>query len=269
MNDPHVVALIYDVDHGTSVIYDKAKPLCRDEKAFRLEVRDKKAWFYLKDHHAMEAEARKAIEEYIRNWEFDACLQGGPDRFKLNYERAQIEDRNPPAPTPGVVNIGATFPGRGGSLSVAVSLVVLDYPSPPSDISVTPDVQTMYDRYMAHRRGHEPLTGMAYFCLTFLAYLATKRMKKRTKDIANKRTTAAKYFQIDKRVLDKVGELSTERGGPREARKYEGVDQELTSEERCFLEEAIKKIVRRVAEKAQAPETDLMRISLSDLPPCR
>ena len=267
MNDPHVVALIYDVDHGKSVSYDEAKPLCRDEEAFRLEVKDKKAWFYLKDHYATEAEARKAIEEYIRNWEFGACLQGGPDSFKLKFDRAEIEDRSP---TPGVVDIA--FTARAGSprVRLAFSAAVLDYPSPPSDISITPDVQTMYDRYMAHRRGHEPLTGMAYFCLTFLESLATKENEEKNKrqDIA-KRTAAAKYFQIDKRVLEKIGELSTERGGPMEARKYEGVDQELTGEERRFLEEAIKKIVRRVAEKARAPETDLMRISLSDLPPCR
>ena len=268
MNDPHVVALIYDVAHGKSVSYNEAKPLCRDEEAFRLEVKDKKAWFYLKDHYATEAEARKVIEEYVRNWEFDACLQGDPDNFKLKFERAQIEDRSP---TPGVLGVAFTFRVGTPRVSVTASAAVLDYPSPPSDISITPDVQTMYDRYMAHRRDREPLAGTAYFCLTFLESLAKKESEHQNKGQANskKRDAAAKYFQIDKRVLEKIGELSTERGGPLEARKYEGVDQELTGEERRFLEEAIKKIVRRVAEKARAPETDLMRISLSDLPPCR
>ncbi len=202
MNDPHVVALIYNVDHGDSVIYDEAEPLFQEEKGVRLEVKDKKAWFYLKDHYATEADARKVIEEYIRNWEFNACLQGGPDYFKLKFERAQIEDRNPPPRTPGVVALAAT--ASFGCLRVSASLTVTNkvsrYPSPPSDVTITPDVQKMYDRYMAHRRSREPLAGTAYFCLTLVEHLG------------NGRPAAAEYFQISRNVLDKIGELSTERG---------------------------------------------------------
>lgn len=95
MNDPHVVALFYNIEHGNTVNYEEAEPLIREESAFRLEVADKKASFYLKDHHAQEAEALGSIEKYIRTWEFDACLKGGPDYFKLNFERAEIVDQNP------------------------------------------------------------------------------------------------------------------------------------------------------------------------------
>ena len=151
-----MVALFYNIDHGNSVNYDKAEPLVVEEKAFRLKVKDKKASFYLKYHYATESEARKAIEEYIRNWEFDGCLQGGPDCNRLEFESADIKDRDPPPPTPGIVNIGVTLVRSGGTVSVAVSKGVTSYPSPPTDVSVTPDVQTMYDRYMGSRRGHEP-----------------------------------------------------------------------------------------------------------------
>ena len=93
MNDPHVVALFYNIDHGNTVSYNEAEPLDVEEKAFRLEVKDRNSSFYLKDHYAGEAEARIYIEEYIRNWEFDACLHGGHDCFNLIYERAEIVDR--------------------------------------------------------------------------------------------------------------------------------------------------------------------------------
>ena len=254
MNAPHVVALIYDVDHEDLVIYDEAEPLIVEEKEFRLEVKDKKASFYLKNHYATEAEARKAIEEYIRNWEFDACLQGGPDRFKLNFDRAQIEDRNP---TPEVVKFAVQVRVGIPGVRAGVSVVVSNYPSPPSDISVTPDVQTMYDRYMGHRRDREPLMGMAYFCYTFIKHLG-KGLQ-----------AAAQHFQISKNVLVKIRRLSSTKGGPREARKQEGVYQDLTTEERQFLEEAVKKMIRRVAEKANAPDKDLQEITLADLPPCK
>ena len=267
MNDPHVVALIYNVDHGKAVIYDEAEPLVVEEKAFRLKVKDKKASFYLKYHYATEAEARKAIDEYIRNWEFDGCLQGGPDCISLEFESADIKDRDPPPPPPpppGIKNIGATFVRSGGTVSVAVSKGVTNYPSPPTDVSVTPDVQTMYDRYMGHRRGHEPLTGMAYFCFTFLNYLGEMGLNNGTKGVG----AAAGYFQIGRKVLTTVSELSSTKGGRLEARKHMGVGQDLTIEERRFLKEAVKKIIRRVAEKAHAPEKDLTKITLLDLPRC-
>ena len=105
MNDPHVVALIYDIEHGASVDYEEAEPFIREEPAFRLEVKDKKARFELKGHYAKESAARESIEEYIRVWEFDACLNNGSDSFKLRFDKAEIKDRNP---TPGQVSIYAS-----------------------------------------------------------------------------------------------------------------------------------------------------------------
>ena len=112
MNDPHVVALIYGIEHCASVDYEEAEPFVREEPAFRLEVKDKKARFELKDHYAEESAARESIEEYIRVWEFDACLNKGPGSFKLRFDESEIEDRNP---TPGVVCISAALAIRVGS----------------------------------------------------------------------------------------------------------------------------------------------------------
>ena len=67
MNDPHVVALIYRVEHGDGVTWNHAEPLVDPEtpEEFRLQVKDKKARFELKVHYAKESEARKAIENFI------------------------------------------------------------------------------------------------------------------------------------------------------------------------------------------------------------
>ncbi len=271
MNDPHVVALFYNIDHGNSVNYDKAEPLVVEEKAFRLKVKDKKASFFLKDHYADEAEARESIEEYIRNWEFAACLQGGPDSFRLNYERPEIVDRNPQTPPPGAVELYLTpviFPPA--SIAVSVSRVATSYPSPPADVSVTPDVKTMYDRYLGYRRGREPLTGMAYFGVTILEWMAKEEIgRHNNRKIKKKgRDAATEYFQVSKKVLDRIGNLSTKRGGPSEARKREGVKQDLTAAERRFLRKAVEIMIRRTTEKAHAPGKNLVTISLCDLPPC-
>ncbi len=114
----------------------------------------------------------------------------------------------------------------------------------------------MYDRYMGYLQGREPLASTAYFCLTILER-STK--KKRCRELASE------VYRIELEVLNKIGHLSSERGG-QQARKASGKDNDLTYQNRRFLEEAIKAIIRRAAEKAHAPDGDLQKISLSDLP---
>ena len=249
MNDPHVVALIYGIEHGESVDYEEAESFVLEEPAFRLEVKDKKARFELRDHYAEESAARESIEEYIRVWEFDACLNKGPGSFKLRFDKAEIEDRNP---TPGEVSIHASFTSGVPTFSVSLTRRLHTYPSPPLGLAINPDVQTMYDRYMNYRQGREPLSSMAFFCLTVLENSARGRKK------------AASKYQIANTVLEKIGYLSSEKGGP-EARKAEGITKELTEEERYFLNQAIKKIIRRVAGKICNPKAELDKILLTDL----
>ena len=259
MNDPHVVALFYRVEHGNSVNYREAKPLIREEPAFRVEVQDNQARFELKAHYATEEDARKAVKDYIDDWEFDACLEHSPDYFRLKFDRAQIEDRNPPPPRPGVKNIAMTFRGAPGTWSVALTSVVLNYPAPPSGVHFgDPNVQTMHQRYMGYRRGNEPLASMAYFCLSVLEHSTGQKEKGRRK-------AAAQKYQINPSVLAEIGKLSSEKGGL-DARKGVGVDNDFTNQERAFLKQAIKRIIRRAAEKAHSPDKVFPQILLSDLP---
>ena len=261
MNNPQVVALIYHIEHDDSVNYEKARPFVRDEPAFRVKVKNKKVCFKLKEHYATESEARQSIDKYIRIWELVAGLRDGPDSFKLKFNRAEIVDRNP---TPGTISVSAAPINLEITISTpTVTKTLPDYPSPPSGLSIDPDdpdVQTMYDRYMNYRRGYELLPSMAYFCLTILEY------------IAKTRKAATQHFNISKKVLDKIGELSAKTGGRREARKRDGVKRDLTTQERRFLEEAVKKMIYRVAEKIEVEKTNnptkiLRQIALSDLPP--
>ena len=87
MNDPHVEVLLYRVIHGKSHDYSKAERLRIDEPGFQVLVQEE-VRFDFKDHYATEKEARKAVEDYIHNWEFDACLKGGDDCFKLEFKKA-------------------------------------------------------------------------------------------------------------------------------------------------------------------------------------
>ena len=253
MNDPHVVALWYRIEHGDSVDYGEAQPLDRAETGFRVKVEQGRVCFEFKDHYATKDAARKAIEDYIRVWEFEAGLLGGPHSFQLTFDRPQITDRKP---VPGVVNVSGHIRAGTPTVTVKAQVVKNHYPAPPSGLKLTPDVQTMYDRFQGYRLGREPLASMAYFCVTVLEGQPRKKA----------RTAAAKKYGIQLEVLSKLGDLSSKRGG-QQARKAIGKDDDLTAQESRFMEEAIRAVIRRAAEKAHAPDGDLPEISLSDLPP--
>ena len=255
MNDPHVVALNYRIDHGDTIDYSRAEPLDREEPGFRLTVEDGKVRFELKEHYATEEQAREAVAEYIRVWEFDATLEyGSSDSFRLAFDNPEIVDRKP---TPGQIDVVARGVAGFASLAVSVQTQPPAYPEPPSDIALNPDARTMHQRYLGYRAGREPLASMANFCLTVLEASTGSRK--------GARAAAAKLYDVDKRILDKIGELSAHRGGA-DARKADGVATEFSSPERHFLERVLKAIIRRVAQRERMPDADLPKISWSDLP---
>ena len=220
MNDPHVVALNYVIAHGDSIDYSEAEPLCRDEPGFRLTVEDRKARFAFKEHHAPEEQAKEAVAEYIRVRQFDAALTyGSPDAFRLEFEKAEIIDRNP---TPGEVRLSGKLMVKAPLGTARLTTVVRQYPSPPSDITLGPDAETMHQRYMGYRGKHEPLQSMAYFCLSMLEDPAPQSSSEERR-IRAKRKAAAEKFDIDVSVLAEIGHLSTARGGA-EARRRGDVE---------------------------------------------
>ena len=260
MNDPHVKALIYRINHGDTIDYSKAERLERDEPEFRLTVEDRNARFEFKEHFSTEEQAGGAIGNYLRNWAFDATLKyGNPESFRLEFVKSEIIDRNP---LPGSVRVAGRL-GIRGLGSSKLTLSVSEYPAPPSDIALSPEAETMYHRYMGYRQRQEPLPAMAYFCLSMLEDPPAGSSRER--NIGNKRKVAAKKYRIDEGVLNKIGKLSSERGGV-DARKRKGTDLPLSSGERNFLDGAIKAIIRRVAEWEHAPSDNLPELSWSDLP---
>ena len=172
MNDPHVVALFYNVKRSSSVDSSEMEPLKHEEEEkFTLTIAHDKACFTMKAHYATEEEARKAVEEYIQVWELDAALQRGPSAFTLEFSHLEIEDRKPTPAAPGELAIGMT--AIAGEATVDIGLVVerrdSSYPPPPpSGMKITPDVRSMFARWAGYRLGKEPLASMASFCLTIL-----------------------------------------------------------------------------------------------------
>ena len=105
MNDPHVVALEYRLEHGPVIDWSRAAALNREEDSFDVRAENGRIRFNLKAHYASEDEARLAVEaDYIPNWEFHVGLIRGPNAFRLRFDRAEIVDRNP---SPGPPTLSA------------------------------------------------------------------------------------------------------------------------------------------------------------------
>ena len=249
MNDPHVVALEYRIEHGPDVIdWSRATPLDKDEDCFRVRAENGRVRFEIKEHYASEAAARSAVEaHYIPNWEFVAGLARGPNAFTLCFDRSEIVDRNPP-PGPPPLSAHARTGGITSSANLAPPTPPAFPETPHVAIKRNPDIDSMYQRYLGHLEGREPLSGMAYFCFTVL-----QRM-------GGGRTDAARHFGVSNNVLDRIRTLSAYKGGAN-ARKEDGRRAPYTPEEERFLRSAIRTLIHRAAEVACGPNPRRRKIT--------
>lgn len=249
MNDPHVVALEYVIEHGPDIDWSRAAPLDVQEAGFDVRVESGRVTFSFTDHHASEEVARFAVEErYIPEWEFVVGLERGPNVFRLRFDRVEIEDRNP-RPGPPTLRADASFGPLTSSANLAPP-APRAFPAPPRrGIKRSPYVDRMYLRYLRHLEGREPLPAMAFFCLTVLEVEHGSRPE------------AAKRLAISGSFLDRVGDLSTDAGGV-VARKAHGRSTPYTPDDERFLKSAVKTMIRRAAEVACNPERNREKITL-------
>ncbi len=252
MNDPHVVALEYRIEHGPDIDWSRAAPLDKEEDRFRVQAENGRVRFELKEHYASEEAARFAVEaHYIPNWEFVVGLVRGPDTFRLRFDRSEIVDRNPP---PGPPTLSAH--ARTGIPTVRANLAPPTppaFPDPPRvGIKRSRNVNSMFDRYLDHLDDKEKLPAMAYFCLTKL------------EQMAGGRDAAAVRFGVSKKVLRRIGELSTNKGGA-SARKAVGQATPHTPEDERFLKSAIRTLIHRAAEVEFGPDSSRGKITLADI----
>lgn len=258
MNRPKVVALIYDVEHGPRIDYKSTAHLVREEDKFLITIENKKARFQLKEHHATEESALRVVQPYVQRWEFSAGLARGPRTFRLKYRNAEIRDLDP---TPGVVELRASSRHAirgGGELTIGYD----SYPPPPPEILISPNVQSMYDRFMKYCNRMEPLPSVAYFCVTVLKHEAA-RLEGNGGGGSDEQTVQT--FGISRSVLKKIRHLSTKKGGAA-ARKATGLQLELTDQDVRFLNKAIQAIILRAAEVAHNPGATRDTLTLADLP---
>jgi hypothetical protein len=253
MDDPHVVALYYRVKPEEGISYENPAPVSVSEPAFDGELAGERFVARMRQHFPTEEEAKVQVDSYLRGWEVSAGLRRGRAEVRFVFDHADVIERAP-AP-PGEVRMfcqgGTAVLTSSGSLGVHITSHT--YPQPPGAFKVSPLVETLWRRYERYVSGREPLFGMAYFCLTAI------------EKARGDRRAAATQFSISRKVLSKMGELSSSRGDELEARKMtSGAPQQATGAETAWIETTIRKMIEHVgASEAGAP---IKTLTLVDLP---
>jgi hypothetical protein len=258
MNDPHVVAMIYRVEHDDSVDYEKAARLEGKTDDFKFRVANGRARFELTAHCATEEEARQIVDPFVRAWEIRAAVGLSPGVFRLTFERAEVVDHSPLRD--GVV----CAVGKASVSSTAVGhaqMVPSKYPDPPTDFSVSDELQVAYEAWRALWPKPNYLAALGNLIMTMLDAKAPPG-----KGGSQTRRRAEAHYETGSGVLKKLGELTAMAGGYY-ARKHRGIKHPFSANEHDWLVKAIPALMLRMGEREKNPNGKLPERTVADLLP--
>ena len=257
MRDLHVEWLLYSMEIAPTTIFENPPAVELELPHFRLTLRNAEAKLHLKRHCSTLDEAQASVAPFLRAWEIDVGLTIRPGEVRFVYKDCSIIDRNPPEPDDAqIVGLrgiasGVAF-GVGGMISVSRQ----HYPEPPMSFIVTPTVEALWRRFEGYVGKREPLSSMAYFCLTVIESSVGKK--------SGRRNAAAKQYNIDAEILWKLAHLTERRGDPMTARKMETILIPHSNVEVQWIETTVKAMIRRVGEVAAG--ASVQQIRMRDLP---
>jgi hypothetical protein len=263
MKDPHVESLVYRAESAEDIIYDDPPPVEIDMDKWEGCLENGILTCRMKTHYASISDARKEIESYLRAWEVNVNLKQGKGSIKFVYQNVNVVDLAPQETGRGVVVCGKAVVMGVGTMIASAQISRKNYPSPPKNFIVSPDVETLLGRYEGYLDGKEPLQSMAYFCLTMVERIYGGQQKKGE----NIRKAAARTMKVDFEVLDTLGKLTSERGDETTARKFSGQPSPLTGTECAWIASVVKELIYRVGEYSGCRDNStLTQITMADFP---
>lgn len=235
-----MAAVYFRVSSSEDISYKDPEPLSFPNHLGEFCLADGMLKIVPAEHFGNGQEASQAFDGFLRAWEIETDLKRDPGTIRFTYSHADVIDRDPPQPgEPQVIHAGGICSGIAIGASFHAHVVLGRYPQPPERFSASEYAQHAYRRWLGYRRGNEPLQAMAYFILTLLERQAGNRAE------------ACVQFMIDRAVLNRVGDLSSEKGSALTARKAKSTDfDELSHLDQEWLEGAVKRLIFRLGEQA-------------------
>lgn len=254
--------LYYKVETSAFADFTEAATFRHETGDFSLRIDQGLATFQLKATYGSVIEARAAVEEFTRSWEIDIAMKRQVPILHFAFDRAKIiiNGKKSPESTPTIYAQGVDSAAEYGTPSLRMKFTV--YPDLPAGFTVTPDAETLWNRWESYRDGHEPLMSMAYFCLTFIEWSARAHGSRKAKG----RDKASQMYRIHIDVLSKLGHLTGNTGDLATARKLtpKSTLKPTSNRERQWVRAAVLAIVRRSGELTSGP--NLPMITMHDLP---
>lgn len=275
---PRVVRLYYRVPHASGITFVKAEPDPSSGMGWKFngppddvvgstadftvtlsggqEPGDCNAKVEMLTDFSTVAKARGVVEPYLEAWEVESLVSHanahGDFSQPLRFEFQKAEVDNQPS---------VSFTVHAGA---AHGFLKHEFPSPPSTISVSPEVHRMWRRWRKYRAEHEPLAAMGYYCLTTVEW-TIGRPGQAT------RQAAANQYAVDLAVLNKLGDLTSEIGDENERRREHAKQpRAFTPTEREWIERVVLALIRRLGEvalsTASGTSTSFAHITLADFP---
>jgi hypothetical protein len=260
MNDPHVESLRYQLITADDISFD-APPIKHKAEAFDVYLDDNQLEVKMKEHFGTADEAREAVQPFLEAWTIDVGLRHQPEEIQFRFEDAEIVDRSPSERDDEAALKTEVLQHVHLLDQTSVHITRGEYPDPPADFEVSPDVRTMWHRYKGYTEGQESLFAMAYFCLTVLKTRGSQR-----EDLGgNAIHRSAEIYNIEISVLDDLGKITSLYGTPKTARKHLEDQRPATNAERNWVEAVVKGLIRQAGKHAAGIEPS--ELTMSDLPP--
>jgi hypothetical protein len=257
MNDPHVVSLRYRIKTDKTVSYNNPPAVTVSEAAYDMTLVDDVLTVTMKEHHPTVGSAMARVRNHLRAWELQTAVDMGRGYLNFEFDNAEVIDRNPPPPGTSTAHMGIVGAAASFTATAECHIARAKYPDPPSRFLASSTVEHLWNRYQMYLEGRDLLTTMGYVCLSTI------------QSDAGGRGSAAAKFQIQRDVLDQLGTLTSDVGDEATARKFDtqSTKRAHTEAEKAWIEAAVQKIIRRVAEHDYDPTAALPQITMADLPP--
>ncbi|MDF2700590.1 MAG: hypothetical protein K0Q49_2149 [Haloplasmataceae bacterium] len=252
MEYPHINAIYYTLKTVENVSFENCKRVEYDQPTYKFSLDENTLKCKLKQHYSDIKSARDFIDPLLRAWEIDYALLYNREEFHFEFKNADIIKEELPSSGPKMI-CASIHVSAGCNSEIKAHVTRGTYPIPPNNFILDPEVETLWFRYNMYVEGKEQLLSMAYFCLSRLEALAGTRGKIPT------------TYYIERGVLDKLGDLTSERGDRTTARK--GKDNQfiaLTGVEETWVKDCIRLIIKRLGEINSLTNPPMIR--LSDLP---